>query len=283
MPWSEQQIVAAAPDTASVAAGRKLAVPGPWSETGANDSTALGPLSGQRQHALPGQRRPPGPRLPLHLPESQIPVQTRDRTPSSLVGRRRGRSRAAGTAEFAQTWAEQREKRTRSRAASPDEAPADPEAQARRQTERVAKMDAGIAEFTLWLTDLARAGLADARGRNRAWWDGVAARLVTPSSRRSPSRCVMPAGRSVPASETASSSSSSVAGGCSHERGWFATPYPQPNGPICEQRSAGPCRRPRCARERWSPAPGWSRARTATSRDACSSSAPGSAARTAST
>ncbi|WP_345711501.1 SWIM zinc finger family protein, partial [Kineococcus glutinatus] len=34
--WSPEQVLALAPDASSTAAARKLAVPGPWSETGAS-------------------------------------------------------------------------------------------------------------------------------------------------------------------------------------------------------------------------------------------------------
>ncbi len=176
MPWSEQQIVAAAPDTASVAAGRKLAVPGPWSETGANDSLLWGRCQGSGSTPYQVSVDLLAPAYRCTCPSRKFPCK--HAIALLLLWSAGAVGEAGGTAEFAQSWAEQREKRTRSRTASPENAPADPEAQARRQTERVAKMDAGVAEFTLWLTDLARSGLADARGRNRAWWDGVAARLV---------------------------------------------------------------------------------------------------------
>ena len=39
-------------------------------------------------------------------------------------------------------------------------------------------MDAGVADLRLWLTDLARGGLAEARGHGGRWWSDQAARLV---------------------------------------------------------------------------------------------------------
>ena len=44
--WSEEQVLAAAPDSSSIAAGKKLAVPGPWSETGANETLVWGKCQG---------------------------------------------------------------------------------------------------------------------------------------------------------------------------------------------------------------------------------------------
>jgi len=176
-PWSDQRIVDAAPDASSVAAGRKLAAPGPWSETGVNDSLLWGRCQGSGSTPYQVSVDLLAPAYRCSCPSRKFPCK--HAIALLLLWSAGGVGEGGGTAEFAQTWAEQRDKRARSRAASPeDRAPADPEAQARRQAERAAKMDAGIEEFTLWLGDLARAGLADARGRERAWWDGVAARLV---------------------------------------------------------------------------------------------------------
>lgn len=176
MPWSEQQIVAAAPDAASVAAGRKLAVPGPWSETGANDSLLWGRCQGSGSTPYQVSVDLLAPAYRCSCPSRKFPCK--HAIALLLLWSAGAVGEDAGTADFAQSWAEQREKRARSRTAAAEEGPADPQAQARRQAERVAKMDAGISDFTLWLTDLARAGLADARGRDRAWWDGAGARLV---------------------------------------------------------------------------------------------------------
>ena len=177
MPWSEQQIVAAAPDAASVAAGRKLAVPGPWSETGASDSLLWGRCQGSGSTPYQVSVDLLAPAYRCTCPSRKFPCK--HAIALLLLWSAGAIGESGDTAGFAQSWAELREKRSRARGASTeDAAPADPEAQARRQQDRVAKMDAGIAEFSLWLTDLGRAGLADARARDRSWWDTAAARLV---------------------------------------------------------------------------------------------------------
>jgi hypothetical protein len=56
--------------------------------------------------------------------------------------------------------------------------PADPAAQAKRIADRLALMDAGITDFSRWLTDLVQTGMASARTQPYAWWDTLAARLV---------------------------------------------------------------------------------------------------------
>ncbi|WP_307075578.1 hypothetical protein [Arthrobacter pascens] len=37
--WSEEKVIGTAPDQSSLAAARKLARPGPWSDTGSNDDS----------------------------------------------------------------------------------------------------------------------------------------------------------------------------------------------------------------------------------------------------
>ena len=44
--WSEERVVSAAPDASSLAAARKLAHPGPWSDTGSNDVLVWGKCQG---------------------------------------------------------------------------------------------------------------------------------------------------------------------------------------------------------------------------------------------
>src|SRR3954447_8623796 len=44
--WSVQAVEKVAPDAASLAAGRKLAAPGPWSETGSTESLLWGKCQG---------------------------------------------------------------------------------------------------------------------------------------------------------------------------------------------------------------------------------------------
>jgi hypothetical protein len=44
--WSEDRVISASPDDASLAAARKLARPGPWSETGSNGDLVWGKCQG---------------------------------------------------------------------------------------------------------------------------------------------------------------------------------------------------------------------------------------------
>ena len=66
----------------------------------------------------------------------------------------------------------------RARPAPAAGSPPDPAAQAKRLEQRLARMDAGVEDFRLWLADLVRGGLAAARAQPYSYWDTAAARLV---------------------------------------------------------------------------------------------------------
>ena len=95
----------------------------------------------------------------------------------------RGSGSVADTAEpavFAGEWARERAGRAAEGASGGGgrTAPVDPEARARRQAERLALMTAGMADLSLWLTDVVRTGTVQARRQPWGWWDAAAARLV---------------------------------------------------------------------------------------------------------
>ncbi len=175
--WSEERVVAAAPDDASIAAARKLARPGPWSETGSNDVLVWGKCQGSGKTPYQVSVDTAAPAYRCSCPSRKFPCK---HALALLLMWARGEAADDGpdTADFAREWAEQRAERVTARGNRPSGQPVDPAAQAKRLADRLELMDAGIADFSRWLTDLARTGLAAARNHPYSWWDGVAARLV---------------------------------------------------------------------------------------------------------
>lgn len=176
-PWSPEQIGAAAPDSSSMAAARKLSSPGPWSDTGVNDALLWGRCQGSGKNPYQVSIDLIAPAYRCSCPSRKFPCK---HALALLLLWSAGGVTADGTpADFASEWADQRAVRAEVKATrAADPTPADPAAQAKRQAQRIATMDAGVDDFALWLTDLVRSGLAAARGRGYAWWDGTAARLV---------------------------------------------------------------------------------------------------------
>ncbi len=176
--WSLDDVQAAAPDASSLAAARRLAQPGPWSETGASDALLWGRCQGSGrtpyQVSVDLQARA----YRCSCPSRKFPCK--HALALLLLWSAGAVGDDAQAADFAQEWAGDRASRATRRAerAAQPEAPADPEAAERRRAQRVATMSAGVEDLALWLADLVRAGLAAARRQPLAWWDAAAARLV---------------------------------------------------------------------------------------------------------
>jgi hypothetical protein len=175
--WSEERVINAAPDASSLAAARKLARPGPWSDTGSNDVLVWGKCQGSGKTPYQVSVDTAAPAYRCSCPSRKFPCK---HALALLLLWSRGEAADAGaeTADFAQEWAAQRAERETGRERRQTAQPVDPAAQAKRLADRIALMDAGIDDFARWLTDLVRTGLASARTQPYSWWDGVAARLV---------------------------------------------------------------------------------------------------------
>ncbi|MFJ4025948.1 SWIM zinc finger domain-containing protein [Paenarthrobacter sp. NPDC089989] len=175
--WDEARVVGAAPDSSSLAAARKLAKPGPWSETGSNDTLVWGKCQGSGKNPYQVSVDIVAPAYRCSCPSRKFPCK---HALALLLMWSRGEAADSGsaTADFAEDWAAQRAERATARERRQAQPTGDPAAQAKRLADRLELMDAGIADFSRWLTDLVRTGLAAARNQPYSWWDGVAARLV---------------------------------------------------------------------------------------------------------
>ncbi|EWT04058.1 hypothetical protein N864_12070, partial [Intrasporangium chromatireducens Q5-1] len=179
--WTAQQVAALAPDAASLAAARKLARPGPWSEAGASDTLVWGRCQGSGKTPYQVSVDLTGPAFRCSCPSRKFPCK---HAVALLLLWVEGGGSVAQTdhpAGFAQEWSAERAARAegqRAERAARADKPPDPAAQARRLEERLALMSAGMADFALWLEDLARNGTASARAQPYSWWDTTAARLV---------------------------------------------------------------------------------------------------------
>ncbi|GAA5156498.1 SWIM zinc finger family protein [Nocardioides marinquilinus] len=179
--WSRERVERAAPDTASLAAARRLATPGPWSDAGATDTLVWGRCQGSGRTPYQVSVDLTGPAYRCSCPSRKFPCKHAVALLLLWSSGRLGTDGVAAAApDEARQWAEQRAARAAD-AAGREARPAravDPDAQARRRAERLRLMDDGVDDLGTWLTDLVRGGLAEARRRPYAWWDAAAARLV---------------------------------------------------------------------------------------------------------
>jgi SWIM zinc finger len=174
--WNLAAVEKTAPDAASLSAARKLAAPGPWSETGSTETLVWGKCQGSGKTPYQVSIDLNGPAYRCSCPSRKFPCK---HALALLLLWVRGNGTVADAerpADFAGEWAEERAARATRPARSAT--PADPEARARRQAERQVVMSAGMADFSRWLGDLVRSGTAQARRQSWGWWDTSAARLV---------------------------------------------------------------------------------------------------------
>ncbi|WP_109507784.1 SWIM zinc finger family protein [Nocardioides speluncae] len=175
--WTAEQVAKVAPDPSSLAAARRLASPGPWSDTGSTDQLVWGKCQGSGSKPYQVTVDLAGPAFKCSCPSRKFPCKHALALIMLWVDGAGTVASVETAADFAQAWAEQRAG-TAARAAARTKAPPDPAAQAKRREERLSLMDAGIVDFSTWLGDLVRGGTAAARHQPCSWWDGTAARLV---------------------------------------------------------------------------------------------------------
>jgi hypothetical protein len=178
--WTLEQVAKVAPDTSSLAAARKLARPGPWSDTGSTDTLLWGKCQGSGKTPYQVSIDLTGPAFRCSCPSRKFPCKHGLALLMLWVDGSGSVGDVERPAGFAQEWADDRTKRAASKAtaAAAVAKEPDPHGQARRLEERLALMSGGMDDFGRWLGDLARSGTAAARHQPYAWWDSAAARLV---------------------------------------------------------------------------------------------------------
>lgn len=171
--WTLQAVEKAAPDAASLAAARRLARPGPWSDVGSTDTLVWGKCQGSGATPYQVSVDSTGPAYRCSCPSRKFPCKHALALMLQFVD---GASGSGQVPEWAEAAAH-RAAETAERSAR-ERKPVDPEARARRIEDRRQLMSAGIEDFARWLTDLIRGGLAEAGRQPPSWWDRAAARLV---------------------------------------------------------------------------------------------------------
>ena len=176
--WSAEQVIALAPDAASVAAGRKLAAPRAWPGLGCDDRAVWGLAQGSGKTPYQVAVDLSGPAYKCSCPSRKIPCK---HALGLLLLWSAGDVREGTPLAFADEWlaarAERAEKVVQVSAERASKS-ADPEARAKRQARREERIGAGLQELDRWLRDLVRQGLAAAQSRPMRFWDDAAARLV---------------------------------------------------------------------------------------------------------
>lgn len=165
----------AAPDAASVTAGRRLAAPGVWSEAGATDIALWGLCAGSGKKPYQTIVDLRGPAYKCSCPSRKFPCK--HALGLLLLWSAGEVAGAAEPSDFAAAWIDGRDARAAAKADVPAK-PADPGRASATAAQRADRIAGGIAELTMWLEDQVAHGFsgidADPYGR----FDPLAARLV---------------------------------------------------------------------------------------------------------
>lgn len=181
-----EQVLALAPDAASVKAGQGLANPAKWVSLGRDNRAVWGECQGSGKEPYRTQADLTGPAFHCTCPSRKFPCKHGLGLLLVLAG---NAARVPETAAppWVTEWLAKRDASAEKKAAKAGEetAPVDPETTAKREadrTKRAARREdrvrAGLEELQVWLGDLARQGLAHAKQQPAKYFDTMAARLV---------------------------------------------------------------------------------------------------------
>lgn len=161
------QVLALAPDAASVKSGRDLAAPAKWQELGRGDTVAWGACQGSAAELYRASVTLDGAALRCTCPSRKRPCKHALGLLLLVLSRPEVFASTAPPA-----WA------APSVPKAPVTTPPAAQPSARTLAARESKVTAGVDELNRWLGDLVRRGIAGAHGQPYRYWDVPAARLV---------------------------------------------------------------------------------------------------------
>lgn len=178
--WTTEQIIALAPDTASLSAGQALAAEKKWLSVARSDRAVWGLCQGSGKEPYQARVDLSEPAFKCSCPSRKFPCKHGlglfllfAKNPSAF----RAQNEPGWVTDWLASRAERAEKRVE-KAKTAAEKPVDVEAQAKRAAERDARVEEGIAGCRMWLEDLVRRGLAAMQSESGADFERMAARMV---------------------------------------------------------------------------------------------------------
>ncbi len=177
------QVLALAPDLASMKAGQGLANPAKWSALGRNERSVWGECQGSALYRT--QADLTGPAFHCSCPSRKFPCK-HGLGLLLVLANSLTRIPEAAPPNWVEEWLKRRDAGAEKKSArSTEAAPSDLETEARQEAEkskrnakREDRVQAGLAEMQTWLGDLLRQGLAKAKDQPARFYDAMAARMV---------------------------------------------------------------------------------------------------------
>ena len=184
MEWTSDEILKLVSDASLARAGRELASARRWLRLGYDEHACWGECQGSGSVPYLTQIDLGEPAFRCSCPSPRFPCKHALGLFLLYAEQRAELTPGPPPLRVAQ-WLEDRAKRAdRKASTTPKEQPPesrkvrDPSAQAKRASEREARVASGLEELGRWLVDLVRQGLASAQSRPYAFWESAAARMV---------------------------------------------------------------------------------------------------------
>jgi hypothetical protein len=181
--WTQDRILALAPDSASASAAQGLTGPRNWGRLGADaaDPRALwGECQGSGKTPYQVRVDLSEPAFKCSCPSRKFPCK-HGLALLLLYARDSASFQPGAIPEWVSTWLDSRQERQQKKvekATAEAAAPPGPEAKAKRLAQRESNITAGLDELETWLSDLVAQGFAAARARPASSWRTIAARMV---------------------------------------------------------------------------------------------------------
>ncbi|MEM1394053.1 MAG: SWIM zinc finger family protein [Cyanobacteria bacterium P01_H01_bin.150] len=180
--WTQEQILALAPDASSAKNGIALATSRKWSSLGCNGKAAWGNFQGSGKNPYQTRIDLTEPAFKCTCPSRKFPCKHAIALFLLLVNEPQLFTQDSPP-DWVKDWLEARSQRKEKKeeklkVEEKIKKEADPQAQAKRAAKRLDKVTAGIQDLEVWLRDLVSNGLATAQERPYSFWDDAAARLV---------------------------------------------------------------------------------------------------------
>lgn len=176
MNWTEDQVLAMAPDQASVAAGKAQAKAEKWLTLHYNEKAIWGEIKGSGKNPYQAVIDTTQIAFKCSCPSRKFPCK--HGLGLALVHARSSEKfQIKDAPDWVEQWLSKREQKEENKKEKKDK-PVDEKAQVKRAEARLEKVHAGLEEVSLWLQDLIRQGLAQVPEKAHTFWQSAAARMV---------------------------------------------------------------------------------------------------------
>lgn len=176
MNLSEDQILALAPDESSRKSGKELSNPSKWSNTGCNEKALWGECQGSGKNPYKTQVDLVAIAFKCSCPSRKFPCK-HGLGILLLYSRQNSFFPQKESPDWVKEWMDKREEKAEKKQQK-IEKPVDPEAQAKRQQQRLKKVKAGIEELQLLMKDVVRNGIVNMPEKASGMFENLAKRMI---------------------------------------------------------------------------------------------------------